>query len=71
VLGSPSFSASDLMVSRVDLTPIFRLAATLYEHGNVVATNVEVCDGVDVGQLVAEDVAVEQLVISGVDSPSR
>ncbi len=29
----------------------------------------EVCEGVDVGQPVAGDVAVEQPVISGVDSP--
>jgi hypothetical protein len=60
VLGSPSFSANDLMVSRVDLTRVFRLAATL-------------CEGVDVGQLVAKlvarDVAMEQPVISSVDSP--
>ncbi|CAM6078490.1 unnamed protein product [Sphagnum tenellum] len=68
VLGSPSFLANDLMVLRVDLTPVFWLATTLCEHGSVAATNVEVCKGVDVGQLVARDV-VEQLVISGVDSP--
>jgi hypothetical protein len=41
----------------------------LCEHENVVATSVEVCKGVDVGQLVAGDVAMEQLVILGVDSP--
>jgi hypothetical protein len=69
VLGFPSFSASDLMVSRVDLVFVFRLASTLCGRGNVVATNAEVCEGVDVGQLVARDVDVEQLVISGVDSP--
>jgi hypothetical protein len=69
VLGSPSFSASDLMALGVDLAPMFRLAATLCERGSVVATSVKVCEGVDVGQLVAGDVAVEQPVISGVDSP--
>jgi hypothetical protein len=69
VLGSPSFSANDLMVSRVDLAPVFRLAAMLCEHRSVVATNVEVCEGVDVGQLVVGDVAVEQLMILGVDNP--
>jgi hypothetical protein len=36
--------------------------------GSVVATSVEVCEGVDVGQLVAGDVALEQPMISGVDS---
>jgi hypothetical protein len=69
VLGSPSFFANDLMVSRVDLTPIFWLAATLCEHGNVVVTSAEVCEGVDVGQPMVGDVAVEQPVISSVDSP--
>jgi hypothetical protein len=69
VLGSPSFSTSDLMVSGVDLARVFRLAATLCEHGNVVATSVKVCEGVDVGQPVAGDVDVEQPVISCVDSP--
>jgi hypothetical protein len=68
VLGSPAFSANDLMVSRIDLARVFRLATTLCEHGSVVVTNVEVCEGVDVGQLVARDVVVEQLVISSVDS---
>ncbi len=69
VLGSPTFSASDLMVSGIDLARVFRLAATLCEGGSVAAMNVEVCEGVDVGQPVAGDVDVEQLVISGVDSP--
>ncbi len=69
VLGSPSFSASDLMASRIDLARVFRLAATLCEHGSVVAMSVEVCEGVDVGQPVAGDVAMEQLVISNVDNP--
>jgi hypothetical protein len=68
MLGSPSFLASDLMASRVDLGPVFWLAATLCEHGNVVATSAKMCEGVDVGQPVAGDVA-KQLVISGVDSP--
>jgi hypothetical protein len=69
MLGSPSFSASDLMASGMDLTHVFWLATTLCERGSVVVMSVEVCEGVDVGQLVAGDVAVEQLVISGVDSP--
>ncbi len=69
VLGSPTFSANDLMASGVDLTRVFRLTATLCERGNVVATSVEVCEGVNVGQLVAGDVVVEQPVVSGVDSP--
>ncbi len=69
VLGSPSFLASDLMVSRVDLTPVFRLATTLCECGSVVATNAEVCEGVDVGQPMVGDVVVKEPVISGVDSP--
>ena len=71
VLGSPSFLASDLMASRVDLVHVFRLAATLCECGSVTATSAKVCEGVDVGQLVAKDVAVEQLVISGVHSPRQ
>jgi hypothetical protein len=53
VLGSPSFSASDLMVSRVDLARVFRLIVTLCERGSVTATSAEVCEGVDVGQPVA------------------
>jgi hypothetical protein len=69
VLGSPSFSASDLMASGFDLVRVFRLTATLCEHGSVATTSVEVCEGVDVGQLVAGDVAVEQPVILSVDSP--
>jgi hypothetical protein len=69
VLGSPTFSANDLMTSGVDLTRVFRLAATLCERGSVVATSAEVCEGVDVGQLVVGDVVVEQPVVSGVDSP--
>jgi hypothetical protein len=69
VLGSPTFSANDLMASGVDLTHVFRLAATLCEHGSVVATSAEVYEGVDVGQLVVGDVIVEQPMVSGVDSP--
>jgi hypothetical protein len=69
VLGSSTFSANDLMALGVALTRVFRLAATLCEHGSVVATSVEVCEGVDVGQLVMGDVVVEQPVVSGVDSP--
>ncbi|CAM6028046.1 unnamed protein product [Sphagnum balticum] len=69
VLGSPSFSASDLMASRVDLAHVFRLTAMLCEHGSVITTSAEVCEGVDVGQLVAGHVVVEQPMISGVDSP--
>jgi hypothetical protein len=42
VLGSLTFSANDLMASGVDLTRVFRLAATLCEHGSVVATSAEV-----------------------------
>ncbi len=68
VLGSPSFSPSDLMASGVDLAPIFRLAAMLCEHGSVAAMNVEVCEGVDVGQPMARDVAMEQPMILGVDT---
>jgi hypothetical protein len=59
MLGSPSFSANDLMASGVDLAHVFRLVATLCERGSVVATSAEVWEGVDVGQLVAGDVAVE------------
>jgi hypothetical protein len=69
MLGSPSFLASDLMVSGVDLVLLFRLATMLCKHGSVVATSVEVCEGVDMGQHVVGDVAVEQPVISGLDSP--
>jgi hypothetical protein len=69
MLGSPSFSASDLMASRVDLAPVFRLATMLCERGSVVATSAKACEGVDVGQPVAGDVVVEQPVILGVDSP--
>jgi len=69
MLGSPTFSANDLMASGVDLTRVFRLVATLCERGSVVATSAEVCEGVDVGQLVVGDVVVEQPVVSGVDSP--
>ncbi len=67
-LGSLTFSASDLMASGIDLTRVFQLATTLCECRSVVATSAEVCEGVDVGQPVAGDVIVEQLVISGVDS---
>jgi hypothetical protein len=69
VLGSPSFSANDLTASKVDLVRVFRLVATLCECGNVATTNAKVCEGVDVGQLVAGDVVMEQPVISSVDSP--
>jgi hypothetical protein len=69
VLGSPTFSANDLMTLGIDLTCVFRLVATLCERGNVVATSAEVCEGVDVGQLVAGDVVVEQPMVSSVDSP--
>jgi len=69
VLRSPTFSANDLMALGVDLTRVFRLAATLCEHGNVIATSAKVCEGVDVGQLVAGDVVVEQPVVSDVDNP--
>jgi hypothetical protein len=51
VLGSQSFSANDLMASKVDLICVFQLAATLCEHGSVVTMSAEVCEGVDVGQL--------------------
>jgi len=70
MLGSPSFSASDLMASKVDLARVFQLATTLCECGIVATTNAEVCEGADVGQPVAGDVAMEQLVISSVDSQS-
>jgi hypothetical protein len=63
VLGSPSFAASDLMASGIDLARVFWLTATLCERGNVIATNVEVCEGVDVGQPVVGDVVMEQFVI--------
>jgi hypothetical protein len=56
------------MALGVDLAPVFRLVATLCERGSVAATSAEVCEGVDVGQLVVGDVVVEQLVISCVDS---
>ncbi len=69
VLGSPSFSTNDLMSSRVDLTSVFWLVATLCERGNVTATSAKVCEGVNVGELVARDVVVEQPMISYVDSP--
>jgi hypothetical protein len=57
------------MALGVDLTRVFGLATTLCERGSVLATSVEVCEGVDVGQLVVGDVVVEQPVVSGVDSP--
>jgi hypothetical protein len=69
MLGSPSFLASDLMALGVDLIPIFWLAATLCECGNVATTSAKVCEAVDVGQPMARDVVMEQPVISGVDSP--
>jgi hypothetical protein len=69
VLGSPSFSANDLMASGIDLVLVFRLAATLCECGSVTTTSAKVCEGVNVGQHVAGDVVVEQPVISNVDSP--
>jgi hypothetical protein len=50
VLGSPSFSIGDLMASGMDLAPVFRLAATLCEHGSVTTTKAKVCEAVDVGQ---------------------
>jgi hypothetical protein len=68
VLGSPSFSANDSTVSKVDLACVFQLATTLCERGSVATMNAEVCEGVDVWQLMAGDV-VEQLVISSVGSP--
>jgi hypothetical protein len=69
MLGSPSFLASDLMASGVDLALVFHLVTMLCECGNVIATNAEVCESVDVGQHVVGDVVVEQHVILGVDSP--
>jgi hypothetical protein len=51
MLGSPSFSTNDLMASGVDLTPVFELATTLCERGNVVATNVKVCEGLMWGNM--------------------
>jgi hypothetical protein len=45
VLRSPSFLASDLMASGVDLVHVFQLAATLCERGSVATTSVEVCEG--------------------------
>ncbi len=57
------------MASGVDLSPVFCLVATLCERGSVVVTSAEVCEGIDVGQPVAGDVAVEQPMISSVDSP--
>jgi hypothetical protein len=69
VLGFPSFSVSDLMVLGVDLVLVFRLTTMLCERGSVVVTSAKVCEGVDVGKPMAGDVAVEQPVISGVDSP--
>jgi hypothetical protein len=50
MLGSPSFSASDLMASRINLVRVFRLAATLCECGSVAVMSAKVCEGVDVGQ---------------------
>jgi hypothetical protein len=69
MLGSPSFSANDLMASGVDLIRVFRLTATLCEHGSVTTMSAKVCEGVDVGKPMAGDVAMEQPVISSVDSP--
>jgi hypothetical protein len=69
MLGSPSFSANDLMTLGVDLARVFWLATTLCEHGSVVATNAKVCEGADVEQHATGDVVVEQPVISSVDSP--
>jgi hypothetical protein len=69
VLRSPSFSVNDLMASGVDLTLVFCLVTTLCERGNVVITSAKVCEGVNVGQPMTGDVAVEQSVISSVDSP--
>jgi hypothetical protein len=69
MLGSPSFSANDLMASGVDLVRVFHLTATLCERGSVITMSIEVCEGVDVGKPIARDVAMEQHVISGVDSP--
>jgi hypothetical protein len=41
----------------------------LCECGSVVVTSAEVCEGVDVGQPMAGDVAMEQPMILGLDSP--
>ncbi|CAK9237202.1 unnamed protein product [Sphagnum troendelagicum] len=41
MLGSPSFLASDLMASGVDLARVFREVATLCERGSVIAMSVE------------------------------
>jgi hypothetical protein len=71
MLGSASFSTSDLMASGVDLAPVFQLASMLCECGSVVAMSVDVCVGVDVGQFVVGDVVMEQPMISCVDSPSQ
>jgi hypothetical protein len=68
VLGSLTFSANDLMASGVDLACVFRLTTTLCERGSVATMSAEVFEGVNVGQLVAGDVTMEQPVISGVDS---
>ncbi len=51
MLGSPSFLTNDFMALGVDLARVFWLTATLCEPGNVVVTNIEVCEGVDVGNL--------------------
>jgi hypothetical protein len=59
VLGSPSFSANDLMASRLDLARVFQLTTTLCEHRNVATTSAKVCEGVDVGQPMAGYVVVE------------
>ncbi len=69
MLGSPSFSTSDLMALGVDLAHVFRLVAMLCERGSVATTNAKVCEGVNVGQPMAGDVVVEQPMISVVDSP--
>ncbi len=42
MLGSPSFSASDLMASGMDLALVFCLVATLCERGNVATMSAEV-----------------------------
>jgi hypothetical protein len=69
VLGSPAFLANDLIALGIDLARVFRLVATLCERGSVAVTSAEVCEGVDVGQPMAGDVVMEQLMILGVDSP--
>ncbi len=69
MLGSLAFSASDSMALGIDSVRVFRVTTTLCERGNVAVTSAKVCEGVDVGQPVAGDVAMEQLVISSVDSP--